>query len=646
MQKPRTLSMWLSAGLLALLLWSGFMPCGTDAQPVEPPTNLYDRTRLDLSGEWHYIVDPMRTGVAKRKFRRDFPADTPEPPDAEGRLLEYDWDAAPTMRVPGAWNTEVDALRWYEGLVWMRTRFAHGLDPGDRAFLVFEGANYETQVFLNGTRLGMHEGGFTPFAFEVTTHLAAATRPDGRHSLVVAVDNTRRRDALPAADFDWWNYGGLTRPVSLVIVPETFIHTYTLTFAEAEDGRATSPTLDAVVNLDGPGAAGQAVRVFFPGLAIDETATSDATGRATVRLELPADGFARWSPGAPHRYAVEITAGDDAITEHMGLRTVATRGTQLLLNGEPVFLRGICLHEEAFADEEGDVMPKRALDWADAERLLHAAKDVNANFVRLAHYPHTEKMTRLADSLGLMVWSEVPVYWEDVAYGRPHTLELARGMLRAMIDRDRHRASIILWSVANETPRTDERLAFLRTLISDVRHHDPTRLVTAALKVRHDGLVKRVDDPLGADLDVLAVNTYTGWYGTETPDAIPDLRWQTPYTKPVVFSEFGAGAMPGFRGDATRRWTEDFQARFIDRTMEMAVGVPFVRGTMPWILKDFRSPRRYHGRYQQYWNRKGLLNEAGRPKQAYAILRAWYNRLADNRPSSTSPDASSSTPDR
>jgi len=668
----RVSSIWFCAGLLSLLLGSGGLLCDARAQPMAPPTNLYDRSRLDLSGQWHYLVDPMRTGIAKRKYRRDFPADTPEPPDAGGRLLEYNWDAAPTLRVPGAWNTEVDALRWYEGLVWLRTRFAHDLDPGQRAFLVFEGANYETQVFLNGTRLGMHEGGFTPFAFEVTDHLAAPLRADGRHSLVVAVDNTRRVDALPAADFDWWNYGGLTRPVSLVILPETFIHTYTLTFSEnegaenegvekhgeGEDGEGkdidpdASPTLDAVVNLDGPDAAGQMVRVALPRLGIAETTTADATGRAVLRLALPADGFTRWTPDAPTRYAVRITAGSDAVTERMGLRTVATRGTELLLNGEPIFLRGICLHEEAFTDGTRDAMPRRALDWSDAEALLRAAKDLNANFVRLAHYPHTEKMTRLADRLGLMVWSEVPIYWEDVAFQNPKTLALARGMLRAMIERDRHRASIILWSVANETPRTDARLSFLRTLISDVRRHDATRLVTAALKVSHDGREKRVDDPLGAEIDVLAVNTYTGWYGTETPDAIPTLRWQTPYEKPVVFSEFGAGATPGFRGDISRRWTEDFQAYFIDQTMNMAVDVPFVRGTMPWILKDFRSPRRYHGRYQQYWNRKGLLDEAGRPKQAYSTLRTWYDRLANQRPSierpsiESDPDASSDAPHR
>ncbi|MEO1076918.1 MAG: glycoside hydrolase family 2 TIM barrel-domain containing protein, partial [Bacteroidota bacterium] len=192
---------------------------------------------------------------------------------------------------------------------------------------------------------------------------------------------------------------------------------------------------------------------------------------------------------------------------------------------------------------------------------------------------------------------------------------------------------------------------FLRTLIADVRTYDPTRLVTAALKSssieaaaadgaggrigdtggRANSLVQRVDDPLGAYLDVLAVNTYVGWYGSRTPAEIAEVSFEVPYDKPLVLSEFGAGAVAGLHGptDEPERWTEEYQAALVDHTMAVALGTPEVVGTVPWVLKDFRSPRRWHPRYQQFWNRKGLFSETGTRKHAADVLLRWYDRLED-----------------
>ncbi len=172
-------------------------------------------------------------------------------------------------------------------------------------------------------------------------------------------------------------------------------------------------------------------------------------------------------------------------------------------------------------------------------------------------------MTRLADRMGLMVWSEIPVYWA-CRFEDPAVLRNAESQLSEMIRRDRDKASVILWSVANETPATAARTAFLTTLAGDVHRADPSRLVTAALLVRTEGNTKIVDDPLGNALDVLGTNEYVGWY-EHTPVEVAHTVWDIRFQKPVIMSEFGAGAKAGMHGDVGVRWTEEFQANLFEQ---------------------------------------------------------------------------------
>jgi beta-glucuronidase len=165
-----------------------------------------------------------------------------------------------------------------------------------------------------------------------------------------------------------------------------------------------------------------------------------------------------------------------------------------------------------------------------------------------------------------------------------------------------------------------------------VRALDDTRLVTAALladrKIVDGKQLMGVDDPLAAKLDVLAVNTYAGWYSDDDLDAVARIAWR-PTDKPMVFSEFGADALAGFSDPALmRKFSEDFQARYYVQTLAMAANAPSLRGMSPWILKDFRSPRRQHPVYQQGWNRKGLISPTGRRKAAFKVLADYYEKLA------------------
>jgi beta-glucuronidase len=299
------------------------------------------------------------------------------------------------------------------------------------------------------------------------------------------------------------------------------------------------------------------------------------------------------------------------------------RGTGILLNGKPVFLRGINLPEEA------PTRPGRAWSEDDARTLLSWAKELGCNFVRLAHYPHNEAMLRMADQMGVMVWGEVPVYWV-IQWENPNALHNVENQLSEMITRDHNRASLIIYSVANETPISDARNRFLSQLVRDAHSADPTRLVSGALQasdtVEGNHITMRIKDPIAADLDVMGINQYIGWYSHQPADA-DTIEWTSAYEKPLIMSEFGADALFGDHGDALTRWTEEYQENVYRHQITMLKRIPFLSGTAAWVLKDFRSPRRTLPHFEDYFNRKGLLTDHGEKKKAFFVLQDFYKEL-------------------
>jgi len=225
--------------------------------------------------------------------------------------------------------------------------------------------------------------------------------------------------------------------------------------------------------------------------------------------------------------------------------------------------------------------------------------------------------------MGLLVWSEIPVYW-SVDWDNPAVLRKALAMQAETIYRDRNRAAVILWSVGNETPVAPARTRFHAAMADNVRRLDPTRLVSAALLVERKGDELQIQDPLVDKLDVLAVNVYAGWYGGDSLEAIPKLKWNVPGGRPLILSEFGADALAGYRNDGMKKFSEEYQAEYYRKTLAMADAMPTLRGMSPWILKDFRSPRREHPVFQNGWNRKGLMSETGVRKQAFGVLADYY----------------------
>ena len=579
------------------------------AQEVPQVTNVMNREAVSLNGDWHYIVDVQEEGYYDYRMKPTrwgfFNNAKPQRPED---LIEYDFDAAPTMRVPGDWNTQDERLFFYEGTVWLQRYFDYQPQGNCRALLYFGAVNYDCHVWVNGKRAGHHVGGFTPFNFDVTDLLH-----EGRNFVIVKVDNKRNASAVPTQIFDWWNYGGITRDVLLVSVAPTYIEDYSLQLDKTIKGKKRFINFSLQLNRK---EAGREVTLSIPELKLKQTLMTDAEGQVSSKFQVQGSKLSLWSPTNPKRYHVEFTLDGETINDSIGLRTIETRGKQILLNGEPIFLKGICLHEEK--PNRGG----RATSTEDARKLLSWAKELGCNFVRLAHYPHNEYMVREAERMGIMVWSEIPCYW-TIDWTNEDTYQNAQRQLSDMIRRDHNRANVIIWSIANETPHSAERDAFLGRLARYARSQDSTRLISMAMEVTGaSNYVNRLQDNMHELVDVVSFNQYVGWY-RDVNDA-PKMRWEIPYDKPVIISEFGGGAKYGLHGEKNQRWTEEFQENLYRENLAMLDKIDGLSGTTPWILKDFRSPRRVLTGIQDYYNMKGLLSDKGERKKAWYVLKEWY----------------------
>ncbi len=571
--------------------------------------NVEGRKLLSLDGKWHIIIDPYENGYydyRHKPIQNGYFLNS-KPKNKTDRV-EYDFDKSETMNVPGDWNSQMEKLFFYEGTVWYKKSFDYTIKKNKRVFIYFGAVNYDAIVFLNGERLDEHIGGFTPFDFEITNNIK-----DGSNFVIVKVDNKRLREGVPTLNTDWWNYGGITRDVEIVEVPETFVCDYFIQLKKSSMNK-----ISATVQLDGKNLE-QHVHIKIPEANIDKALITNEKGFAKTEFNA---NLKLWSPENPKLYDVIIEAQTDTIADKIGFRSIGTKGTEILLNGKPVFLRGISIHEEA------PIRSGRAYSKEDAQTLFGWAKELGCNFVRLAHYPHNENMIKEAESAGIMVWSEIPVYW-TIQWGNPATFENASNQLKEEITRDKNRAPIILWSVANETPRSEVRQEFLKKLIAQAKELDSTRLITAATETHYiNSDTIMLDDPLGQYLDVIGCNEYIGWYDG-LPEKADIINWKSSFNKPLIMSELGGGAKYGFHGDTLTVWSEEYQENLYQHQIKMLKRISLLRGMTPWILMDFRSPRRPLPGIQDFFNRKGLISNLGEKKKSFYVLEKFYKSMED-----------------
>ncbi len=581
-------------------------------------TNVYGRDYVLLNGKWSAFTDLYDQGRKMEVYKN-------RKPQSNEEFYEYSFDGAMRLDVPGDWNSQYPELKYYEGTMWYARHFdaptpnsfrnqdseAAAITATGRTFLYFGAVSYRCMVYLNGELIASHEGGFTPFQVEVTGLLK-----DKDNFLCLEVSNRRTPDAIPAMNFDWWNYGGITRDVMLVSVPQVFVEDYFIRLDKNEpDLIHASVKLSCEVERE--------VVVEIPELKVRQAIMTDASGCGEVSFRVKK--LKRWSPDAPKLYDVSVIGETDRVCEKIGFRNIVAEGERILVNGEPVFMRSVSFHEE---------IPQRmgrAFSQADASMLLSEAAALGVNMVRLAHYPQNEYTVRLAEQMGILLWEEIPV-WQGINFTDDGTRAKAQTMLSEMIYRDRNRCAVGYWGVANETKPSAERNAFLDSLLQTGRSIDATRLYVAAFDLAYfeksTGHFEMHDD-FTSNLDVVAVNKYMGWYHP-WPVNPSDAVWDVAAGQPLIISEFGGEALYGQSGsdEMAGSWSEDYQARLYRDNLEMFRHIPNLAGVSPWVLFDFRSPYRFHPSNQDGWNRKGLVSDRGQRKKAWYIMRDWYASIS------------------
>ncbi len=589
---------------------------GANAQ-TNAITNVANRNTTSLNGKWKYIMDPYETGYYDFRYNAYDQSEknkfnwaayyTNMKVEKKSDRIEYNFDESPTLLVPSDWNSQEEKLLYYEGTIWYKKSFDYTKQKdGNKVMIHFGAVNYIAEVYLNSHKLGKHEGGFTSFSFEITDLLK-----EKNNYIVVKVDNTRSKDAIPTINTDWWNYGGITRDVTLIEVPNTYINDYHIQLE-----KTNSKHISGFIQLGNTDKC-EKVTIEIPEINFKKKVKTDKEGSVSIDFDIK--NLTLWTPEKPKLYDVNIITDYETLTDQIGFRTIESKNGDIVLNGKPIFLRGICMHEE------NTMRGGRAFSEADAIVSLAWAKDMNCNFMRLAHYPHNEHIVRLADKEGMLLWSEIPVYW-TIDFTKDFIYDNAENQLVEMINRDKNRASVIIWSMAHETPESEARNQFLSKLIDKTKSIDNTRLISAALLHKSENGINKIADPISHKVDIVAFNQYIGWYGGNPKD-IPNVKWFFDQNKPVIISEFGAGVLGGYHADKETRWTEEYGEYLYQQTVEMMKKMPNLRGVTPWILADFRSPKRNLPNIQDGWNRKGLISNTGNKKKAFFVMKEWYGSM-------------------
>ena len=628
------------------------------------PSNLIgwidNREYLSLNGQWKYIVDPMNNGLPETSFFGGFPENKTQKDGYE--LIEYNFDQADVINVPGAWNEQKDELFFYQGSIWLFKKFNFNIDPNKLNHLYIGASNFSTKIFLNGERVGQFNSGYTAFNFDISDYLI-----DGENVLLVQINANLSENSVPTKKTDWWPYGGLVGDVLIVNTPKIFIEN---AYVQISDLQKKQLNFRAKLNLN----KNMNIKLIIDELNLQRSFTTNKNGEIDEFIKFK--NIDLWSPDNPKLYNITVKIEGDEIVDQIGFREIETKGKQIFLNGSPIKFKGISMHAEPIG-EKGVAFSK-----AHFESLVTTSKELNINFIRAAHYPYTRHMAKVCDELGIMLWEEIPVYW-NINWTNKQTKEDALNMLSNLVTRDWNRASVVVWSLGNETPFSKDRMTFMNDLKDRLGELDVSRLTSAAILsgdaqtfsklisiIAKVGLEKKdltakeryifeeiiknvpvpvekllpfeinINDPLANELDLIAYNEYFGWYYTSFFSAqigiresllreimfelMPSFIIRSEFNKPIHISEFGAGAKHSFK-KTNQVWSEEYQAKVYLKQLEMLKSNPQVQGISPWILKDFRSMMRPLNNVQDFYNRKGLIDENGNKKQAFSVLSNFYD---------------------
>lgn len=576
-------------------------------------------TTLNLNGLWDFVID------LDPRYHNNT-AHHPHPHYAQPGDDHRHWRQ---VTVPGVWNRYAEKLDIYEGVCWFTREFhAESLSQGGCAYLRFGGVNYFCRVFLNGKLVGSHEGGYTEFRLDVTASLK-----EGVNYLAVEVDNRAAITKLPPC-LGYFNYGGIHREVTLEIHPGPHIQNE---FFRAQHGelRVTGTVCGASKHLK------VRVRCF------DAETTAELKGDS-FDVRLPTRNTQPWSPQQPVLYpaSVELLHGQKVLhecTRKIGFRSVKMSGGKILLNGEPIFLKGVCYVYDS---------PVYGLTMHPEQFLrdITLLKELGVNAIR-SHFPFTREFYEACDREGILIWIEPPIYClhprteaTGTMFSDPAWNQLAQTMVEEMVLHARNHPSIILYSLGNEcNVENPEAESFFRNLSQTIRGLDDSRLISYAS-------LYCIVGPLAEMVDVLGINQYWGWYDkiwggkgmspeqeakTERPAAalepinlhlvdekLNELKGL--HNKPMFLTEFGADSIPGYLSDSRDLWSEEYHADLLKETFRILEKHPEICGAFPFCFTDYRDPSKHVTAGWNYMNYKGVVSYHRRPKKAFYALREIY----------------------
>ncbi len=585
---------------------------------IRPQRNAY-RDFLSLDGLWRFRADPNDLGRRERWH--------------EG--LQTDLRIA----VPGSWNEQLaeQGLMTYAGAAWLETEvFVPASFAGRRLALYFGCADFFAEVWADGVLVGQSTSLFLPFEADISR----VAQPGSMLRVVVRVENLLTRDSVtqavtasdyvaeqrvrdelfPAVRFDFYPYGGLSRSVLLSATPRAGLESVQVDTRIDGDAGLAELRAATTVGVDS---------VRFTLGDVSEVGLADAGPRAMHQAALRLPDARLWSPDDPYLYSLRIEALQqqrvvDQLDLRVGVRELRVVDGQLRLNGRRFFMRGFGKHEDSAIRGRGVDLPLLVKDF----ELL---RWVGANSVRTSHYPYDESFLDLADERGILVISEIPSINLDFRHVTPQTLLNHKRAIAAQMQRDRHHASVVMWSLANEPgylgePEYAQRSGeYWKELFAEARRLDPSRLLTFA-HVDRTG----TGDPAFLECDVICVNRYYGWYDQpgQLAAAAQRLRenldelWQR-YQRPILVSEFGADTVAGMHATHDQLFTEEYQEAFLLTYLDVIDAHPATCGAHVWNFADFRTAQHFR---RVIFNLKGIFTRSREPKRAAFALRQRWRR--------------------
>ncbi len=554
---------------------------------------------------------------------------------------------------------------WYE-----RDFFVPGEWKGSRVYLRFGSVTHRAAVFVNGRAVGGHEGGFLPFSLDITE----AIRYNETNQVVVKGNNELADDTLPAGQtkilpsgrkmtkpyFDFFNYAGIHRSVWLVSVPNCAIEDYTLSYRlEGEDAVVSYEVevTDTANELTAGKLIANKLRVKLS--VYEEEGDLAAEGEAfwkeeTIRkegtilkgeLRVPAVHLWRVRNAYLYRFCFRLYEGDSLVDEYwedQGIRTIEVKGCEILLNGEPVYLKGFGKHEDS------DIIGK-GFSAGVMKRDFELMKWIGANSFRTSHYPYSEEMYQMADQEGFLVIDELPAVgfmeslqnFDIAALGKmvpyflkPTTESLLANHLNAleeMIKRDKNHACVIMWSLMNEPETTSEAAVdYFAKVFERARELDvQKRPRTFAM------LANSLPDTCHcySFSDVISLNRYYGWYiagGYEIEEAEAMFRkemdaWAAKgLNKPFIFTEYGADTYASEHKLPSVMWSQEYQKEYLDMYSKVFDSYDFVKGEQVWNFADFQT---VEGIKRVDGNKKGIFTRQRQPKDSAFYLKERWESL-------------------